>query len=203
MKIQWAVSAFAVLLAATPGAWAQGNAARADAPMKVGVINMQTAIAGTAEGKQEMAQLQAQFAPRQTEIANLGKQLQDIQTKLQAEANTASDDEKADLQSQYQNLNRTAQRKEQDLQDDAQQAQQDMINRIGRKMMDVLNKYAAQNGYAMILDNDQTTQTIPIVLFHNDQTDVTQDIVRLYDQTYPLKAAAAPAKPAPRPAPKQ
>ncbi|HWG59782.1 MAG TPA: OmpH family outer membrane protein [Candidatus Acidoferrales bacterium] len=203
MKTRLAISTFAMLLMATPAVWAQGAATHAaDPPLKVGVISMQSAISGTAEGKQQIAQLQSQFASRQAEIAGLQKQMQDLQTKIQSLSNTASEDEKLNMQSQLQTLNRTATRKNQDLQDDENEAEQEMLNRIGRKMLDVLNKYAGQNGYAVILDNDQLTQQIPMVLFRADQVDVTQEIVHLYDQTYPVKAAATTPKPAPKPAPK-
>lgn len=205
MKTRFAVSTLAALMIAAPGVFAQGNAAHpaADPPMKVGVINMQSAIASTAEGKQDLAQLQAQFAPRTAEISTLEKRLQDLQAKAQAEANTASDDEKANLQLQYSNLSRTYQRKNQDLNDDENEAQQEMVSTIGRKMMNVLSKYAAQNGYAVIIDTDTSAQQMPVVLFRADQIDVSQEIVRLYDQTYPVKAAAATSKPSnPKPAPK-
>ncbi|MBA0084346.1 MAG: hypothetical protein HRJ53_05055, partial [Acidobacteria bacterium Pan2503] len=52
---------------------AQSPAASPAAPGKVGVINIRGAIGSTAEGKQAQAELQSQFAPRQTEIENMNK----------------------------------------------------------------------------------------------------------------------------------
>jgi len=67
-------------------------------------------------------------------------------------------------------------------------------------MVDVLDRYSRENGYVVVLDS--SAQNTPI-LFASTQIDVTQDIVRLYDQAYPVKAGtSAPAKPAaPKPAP--
>jgi outer membrane protein len=77
-------------------------------------------------------------------------------------------------------------------------AQGEVIDRIGRKMVDVLDKYSRENGYTVVLDS--SAQNTPI-LFASTQIDVTQDIVRLYDAAYPVKAGAAPAqKPAAKPA---
>ena len=73
MKTRYAIPALAALLA-VPALWGQSNAMRATdapAPAKVGTINMQVAITGTAEGKQAAAELQSQFEPRQTELTNL------------------------------------------------------------------------------------------------------------------------------------
>src|SRR6202041_548790 len=78
-------------------------------------------------------------------------------------------------------------------------AQQDVVNRIGRKLVDILNKYARDNSYTLIMDD--SSQQTP-VLFAANQIDVTQDIIRLYDQSYPVKTSTAAPKPAaPRPAP--
>src|SRR5256884_4100524 len=54
------------------------------APGKVGVINIRGAIGSTAEGKQAQAELQSQFAPRQTEIENMNKQINDLRQRLAA-----------------------------------------------------------------------------------------------------------------------
>ena len=112
---------------------------------KVGVINIQAAIASTAEGKQAAAELQSQFAPRTNELQNLQKQIEDLRDRLQTGQSTLSDEEKARLSREGDQLTRTFQRKQQELQDDTNDAQQDVVNRIGRKLVDVLNKYAKDN----------------------------------------------------------
>jgi outer membrane protein len=195
MKIRLAVPALAAFLM-VPAVWAQGSAPAA--ATKVGVIDVQVAITSTSEGKQAAAELQSKFAPRQTELGNLQKQLEDIQTRLRTGANTLSDDERAKLSRDGENIQRSYQRKSQDAQDDFQQAQRDIVDSIGRKMIDVLTKYSHDNGYAVILD--RSGQATPVIYAANS-TDVTQDIIRLYDQTYPVKASAsgtgaAPARPA-------
>lgn len=212
MKIRLAVptlaaaAALAVLLA-VPAALAQSSgAAPAAAPSvsKVGTINVQVAITSTAEGKQAAAELQSQFAPRQTELDNLRKQIEDLQTRLRTTSNTLSDEEKARLAREGDQYTRTYQRKQQETQDDFNEAQRDVIDRIGRKMIDILDKYSKENGYTVIFDT--SAQNSPVIYAAN-QTDVTQDIIRLYDQAYPLKAGTArPAgqRPAaPKPAPQQ
>ncbi len=207
MKIRFAVPALAAFLM-VPAVWAQAGGAAA--PTKLGVIDVQVAITSTSEGKQAAAELQSQFAPRQTELSNLQKQLEDIQTRLRTGQTTLSDDEKARLQRDGENIQRSFQRKSQDANDDFTQAQRDIVDRIGRKMIDVLSKYARENGYAVILD--RSGQASPVIYAANS-TDVTQDIIRLYDQNYPVKSgaagagttprAAAPKAAAPKPAPQQ
>ncbi|MGA3294217.1 MAG: OmpH family outer membrane protein [Candidatus Acidiferrales bacterium] len=198
MKIRMAVPILAMFLA-TPVLHAQSSAASGQVPAKVGVINLQAAITGTAEGKQAGAELQSQFAPRQTELQNLQKQIEEDQSRLRTGQTTLSDEEQARLTREYSVLTRTLQRKSQEAQDDFNDAQQEIVNRIGRKMVEILDKYSKENGYAVILDS--SSQQTPI-LYEANQIDVTQDIVRLYDQSYPVKAAAStPSKPTtPKPA---
>jgi outer membrane protein len=194
MKIRMMVPVVAALLI-TPAVLAQeGGAAAAN---KVGIINLQAAIANTAEGKQANSELQSQFAPRQAELQQLQKQIQDIQSRMQTGQTTLSEAELERLQDEGTRDQRTLQRKQQDAQADFQDAQQDAINRIGRKMMSVLDKYAKEHGYAVILDT--SSQQTPVVYAAN-QVEITQDIVHLYDQAYPIAASSAapgaPTKPA-------
>jgi outer membrane protein len=195
MKMRLVVPALAALLL-VPAAWGQSSAAAA--PAKIGVLNIQVAITSTGEGKQASAELQTQFAPRIAELQNLQKQIEDLQTRARTTANTASDEEKARLQQENDKLTRTFQRKQQEMNDDSQEAQKEVVDHIGRKMMDVLDKYSKENSFAVVLD---TASQQSSVLYASNAIDVTQEIIRLYDQTYPLKAAAAAAKPAaPKPA---
>jgi len=77
-------------------------------------------------------------------------------------------------------------------------AQGEVVDGIGRKMLEVLDRYARENGYAVVLDT--SAQGTPVV-YGSSQIDITQEIIRLYDQAYPIKAGAAPAAAAPpRPA---
>jgi outer membrane protein len=198
MKIRLAIPVLGALLVA-PAMWAQSNGAQA--PLKVGVINMQAAISGTAEGKQALAELQSQFAPRYTELQDMQKQINDLQSRLQAGQTTLSDDEKARIARQGDQLSRTYQRKQQELQDDSNDAQQDIVNGLGRKVVELLDSYAKENGYAVIIDT--SSQQSP-VMYSANQVDVTQDVIQLYDKNYPLKASAtkpAAARPAAAPKP--
>ncbi|MGA9592834.1 MAG: OmpH family outer membrane protein, partial [Candidatus Acidiferrales bacterium] len=181
MKIRMAIPAIAVLLM-VPALKAQTSAAPSTATQKVGVINVQVAITSTLEGKQAAAELQSQFSPRQTELENLRKQIEDVQTRLRTGQTTLSDDEKARLSHEGDTLTRQYQRRQQDSQDDLNEAQQEIVNRIGRKMIDILNKYARENAYSVIFDT--SAQSSPVV-FAANQIDVTQEIIRLYDQNYP------------------
>ncbi len=189
----------AACLIGTGAAWAQAApAGGAAAPAKsVGIINLRGAIGSTSEGKQASAELQSQFAPRTAELDNYTKQINDLQQKLQASQGKLSQEEEGRLTAEGQRLTQKYDRKRTEFQDDVSAAQQDVLERIGRKMVDVLDRYARENGFSVILDT--SGQNSPI-LFASNQVDVTQDIIRLYDQSYPVKNAPAGTTATPKPA---
>lgn len=185
----------ALLLLPVAGAWAQGGGTAAPTPAKIAVINVRQAIVATAEGKQASAELQAKFNPQQAELQKLQQQIQDLQNRLNSGARTLSDEEKARLQRQGELMARQYQRKQADLNDEVSNAQSDLVDSIGRKMLDVLDRYSREQGYAVVLDT--SAQGSPVI-YGASQVDITQAIIRLYDQAHPVKASggAAPARPA-------
>lgn len=203
IMFRMAVLSVASLLG-TAAVWAQGTtAAGAASGGKVAVISVRQAIVSTAEGKQASAELQLQFAPRQNELEALNKQVNDLRQQLAANQTTWSDEQKAKTQTQGQRLAAQLDRKNNELTEDVNAAQADVVDRIGRKMMDVLDRYARENGYVAVFDS--SAQNSPI-LYASSNIDITQDIIKLYDQAYPVKAASTtpatrPAGTTPKPAP--
>lgn len=188
MKMRMVVPVLAALLA-TPAMWAQEGGAVAAG--KVGIINIQQAIGSTAEGKQANAELQSQFAPRQAELQQIQKQIDDVRSRLQTGQTTLSEAETERLTDEGQRLTRTLQRKQQDLQADVSDASQDAINRIGRKMVTILDKYAKDHGYTVVLDT--STQQTPVI-YASNQVDLTEAIVHLYDEQYPVSGSSSTSK---------
>jgi outer membrane protein len=189
-------AALAAACVVSTAGWSQSpsTAASTTAAGKVGVINIRQAIVATAEGKVASAELQSQFASRQTELEGLNKQISDLRQRLATCEGKCSQEEITRLTSQGQRQAQQLERKQTEYQDDVNAAQGDVVDRIGRKMVDVLDRYARENGYAIVLDS--SSQNTPI-LYASNQIDVTQDIIRLYDQNYPVKAGATtPSKPA-------
>ena len=200
LRFTGTLAALAVIfLAPITGVQAQGTgSAAASAPAKIAVLNVRNAIVATAEGKLAQAQLQSQFAPKQNDLQNMQKQIEDAQRRLSEGARTLNDDEKGKLQRQGEMLTRRLQRGNDDLNEELNAAQGEIVDAIGRKMLDVLDRYARENGFSVVLDT--SAQGTPVV-YGSSQADITQEVVRLYDQAYPIKGGApAASAPAPKPA---
>jgi outer membrane protein len=77
-----------------------------------------------------------------------------------------------------------------DAQGDAQQKQQEIVNRIGQKMLGVLDKYAKDNAFSVVLD--VSGQQNP-VLWAAETVNITPAIVQAYNTE---SGVPAPPKPA-------
>jgi outer membrane protein len=156
----------------------------------VAVINIQQAIATTAEGKQALDKLQKKYQPRRQDLEQQQQQITALQDQLQRGATTLSDDEKFRLSRQIQDKQRLLKRAQDDATSDFQADSQDVIQRIGQKMVKVIDQYAKSHSLALVLDDSQ------LPLYYVAQgTDITAAIVKLYDQANPVAASTSSSTP--------
>jgi outer membrane protein len=174
---------------------AANSSARAEG--KVAIVSIQEAIANTNEGKKELDAMQQKFAPRQATLQSQNEEIENMKKQLQAQGDKLSDEERNNRVRTATEKQNALQRDYEDYQNDLQQAEQDILNRLGKKMLEVLEKYAKDNNYSVIMDvsNPQTP-----VLYANPQTNITKQLIEAYNTASPVTAPAAkPAATTPRP----
>jgi Skp family chaperone for outer membrane proteins len=155
---------------------------------KLGVINIQAAIAATQEGKQASAELQKKYQPKREELQRRQDEITALQDQLQKQGPTLSDDERLRLNRDLDDKQRIFKRMQDDDQSDWQADNQDAVQRIGQKMIKVIDSYAQKNGFTLVLDDGQ----LP-VYYVAKGIDITEPIIKLYDQTNPAAAPVAEA----------
>ncbi len=172
-------------------------------PTKVGIIHIQNAIIQTKDGQKAAAEMDAKFAPKRKEFDQKQTELTTLQTQYRNGANTMSEEARQKLARDIDQKTKLLQRDMDDAQQELDQEQQRVLQDLGQKMMVVIDKYASEHGYSLILDvsSPQTP-----VLFASNTIDITRDIVELYDKNAGLPGgagtpAAAPVKPAAAPKP--
>ena len=183
------------------GALAQTGAAATPAPSvpaptaatpKIGIINMQQAILASNEGRRDFESLQKKFEPKQTELKGMNDEVEGLKKQLNTQGDKLNDEARANLVKTIEAKQKSLQRSLEDAQGDFQSQQNDILNRVGQKMMEVLDKYAKDNGYTMILDvsNPQSP-----VLWAGASSDVTKAIVDAYNTQSGVAAPAATSRP--------
>jgi outer membrane protein len=172
---------------------------QAPAQAKVGIIAFQNAIIATKDGQKAAADLTAKFGPRKSELEKKQSTIAQLQEQLRKGSNTMSEEAKQKLMREIDQTTKSLNRETEDAQAELDQEQNKITQELGQRIMAVMDKYARDNGYTLILD--VSSQQSP-VLFAASGTDITQDVIALYDKNAP--SAVAPAKPAaapPAPAP--
>ena len=174
------------------------SAAPLAAPVKIGVIDIQAAIVQTKDGQKAMADMKTKFGPKQSELEKKQSDIQQLQQTLSKGSNAMSDDAKQKTMRDIDSKTTSLKRDTEDAQADLEQENQRMMGELGGKMISVLNKFATENGYAIIIDI--SSQQTP-VLFASNTIDITREIIALYDKSASTMTSnqAAPKAPAPRP----
>lgn len=164
---------------------------------KVAVINIQGAIIGTKDGQKAAAELDAKTQPKKKELEQKQNEISALQDQFNKGQNTLSDSAKNDIYKNIELKKKSLQRDVEDAQAELEQDQQKILQQLGQKMMAVIEKYARDNGYTMVVDvsNPQTP-----VLYASPSIDITKEIVELYDKN--TASASAPASGATAAAPK-
>jgi outer membrane protein len=183
------IVAFALCLALSAPAVSMAQAAAGSpAGDKVAIVNIQQAIANTNEGKKELEAMQQKFSSRQTALQAQNDEVENLKKQLETQGAKLSDEERNNRVKIASDKQKTLQRDYEDFQNDVQQSEQEILNRLGKKMLDVMEKYAKENGYAMVLDvsNPQSP-----VLYASPTTNITKQLVEAYNTASPITAPAA------------
>ncbi len=183
---------FAVFPALVLGFTAMASAQGA-APTKIGIIKVADAIQLTKDGQKASAALNSKYAPKKAEFEKRQSEIQSMQDQLRKGGVTMSEDRQRQLTQDIDAATKRLNRDTEDAQSELDQEQGKVMQDLGSKMMEIVIKYGTDNGYAVILDvsNPQTP-----VLWAASGIDITQEIVKLYDEKY-ASAAPAPATAAP------
>jgi Skp family chaperone for outer membrane proteins len=158
----------------------------APAPLaaKIAVLDMQGVLVSTKEGSQAIAAMQAGLEKKKAQLQKEQTAIETLEDKLRKGATTLSDEERARLSDEIQKRKRNLTRDADDLNTEAEQESSKLNQDLTAKMVAVIDKYAAQKGYTLVLDGN------PPVVWAAQATNISTEIVQQYDQARP--AAAKP-----------
>ncbi len=163
---------------------------------KIGVINLQNAIVGTKDGQKAGNEIQARFNPKKAELEKRQSDIGQLQEQLNRGGTTLTEDARARLTQEIEQKTKALNRDTEDARAELDQAEQKIMGELGGGIMAVIDKYAKDNGYILVIDIS-SPQT-PVV-FRSETTEITKDIIELYDKRPLSPAVAAPASGAAKP----
>jgi outer membrane protein len=171
--------------------------AQAQTPQgKIAVIYLQGAIGNTKDGQKAVSELEAKTAPKKKEIDRKQSEIAAMQDQLNKGANTMSDTAKNDLYKNIEAKKKNLQRDIEDAQAELDQDQQKILQQIGGKMQAVIERYAHDHGFVLVVDVSSPQSN---VFYASPSIDITKEVIELYDQSTAALSNPTPASPAPKP----
>ncbi len=157
---------------------------------KVGVIEVQRAMVGTKDGQRAAADLELRFGGKRKDLERVQDEIRGMQDRLQKGGTTMSAAAQEELKRNIDTRTKQFNRLTEDAQAEFEQEQQKLLADLGQRMQAVIDKYAKDNGYVLIIDvsNPQTP-----VLYASNTIDITKDIIELYDKNAPPPSAPKPS----------
>ena len=212
MPAVFALSLAALAQTAALPAAPSAAASNASAPVvtnatgtKLGTINVEQAIFATNEGQRDFEALSKKLEPKQNELKGQNDEVESLKKQLNTQSDKLNDEARGTLVKQIEQKQKSLERSVQDARDDAQNQQNEIAQRILQKMGPMLVKYAADNGFGVIIDTSNPWPNGP-VLWAGPAVDITRSVVDLYNAQSgvpapaPRPAATRPTTPASKPA---
>lgn len=166
-------------LSATAAQGAQGSGT------KLAVVNTLAILQGTAEGKQQLAGLEAFRAQRQQEIQTQSSELQALQQQYQSQARMLNPSTASEMQAEIGQKERQLRRLQEDAELEFNRRQNESLSRVSEKIQVVITEYAEQNGFGAVFTQG------PSLPYFAPALDITATIIRIYDEKYPVPGASA------------
>ena len=189
----------AVLYGVAAGALAHAQAPAVGGgpvPTKIAVINLSEAMARTKEGQRVAAEINTKFGPKKAEFDKKQTDIEQLTDKLNKGRATMSDDAQKSLAAEIQRKNTDLKRFGEDSQTEMDTDEAKATQDLQGKMFPLLQNYAIQNNFALVVDVGQQSP----VLWYASATNITDVMVALFDQAHPVATAAPAAAPKTTPA---
>ncbi|MCX6565650.1 MAG: OmpH family outer membrane protein [Candidatus Aminicenantes bacterium] len=153
--------------ASVPSSFAQG---------KIGIIDSQQVLEKSAEGKKVIARLQETEKKNQSAVATLDEQIRQIQTKLNTQRLTLTDEAAVQLQADLERKTVERKRVAEDALASMQELSQRLFMKLQSELMPLVQALGKEKGLDVILDVQKSG-----AIYWNPAADVTEDIIKRYD----------------------
>lgn len=123
---------------------------------KVAVISIQGAIVGTKEGQKASQQLDAKVQPKQKEFDQRQSELAQLQDQLNKGGSVLNEDKRNQVVREIDQKKKSLERDMTDAKEELAADQQRLLQGLGQRMMAVIEKYAKDKGYSLVIGREQS-----------------------------------------------
>lgn len=170
---KWTVSICAASAAAFALAFLATTAEAAD--LKIGYIVTPRLLGESKLGKESSAKLKAKAEAAEKALAKKMEDVKKLQDDITKRMAVLNDSEKAKLGEEYEKQLREAKRAKEDAQRDFDKTRGEIENDMMTKFRTVIEKFAKDNGYDLVLDAGT-------LLYISQKADITNEVIQAADK---------------------
>lgn len=169
----------------------------ASAEVKLGYVDLQRALLEVGEGQAAKAKLKAEMEKKKSELDAEQAKLTDDKAVLDKQGAMMSEEVRTQKFSEWQKRLYDAMQKAQKVQIDLQEKERTELKKIFERMDPIIAAIAEREGLTMVFEKTDSG-----LVYAPPSLDLTNELVRTYNQKHPSKGGTTTAK-APAPAPKK
>jgi outer membrane protein len=188
----------AIALTSTGGVLAQAPSqpqpSAAPAATRIAYIDVQRVLARSAAGVAAREALEREKAAMQKEMDGKRAELEKLRDELEKKGALMTADARRDKQDTFERKRRDAARLADDFGKELEKKEAELLQRVLREVGGIIERVGRERGYHLILERGRGS-----VLYASADADITDEIIRAYDQQSGTKGAGAPATPPKKP----
>jgi outer membrane protein len=171
------------------------RAARAQAT-KIGYVDVQRAVQEVEEGKAARSRLKAELDKKRADLDLKRSNLEKMKADYDKQAPVLSDDAKKKKQEELQKAFIEAQNQASEMQEELSGKEQEAMQSISKRLLQVVAEVSDRENFTFVLDK-------AALLYAPAASDVTNEVVRRYNERFGTGAAPAGKAPEKKPAEKK
>ena len=154
----------------------------------IALVDFERAVVGSAEGKKAETQFNVKVEERRTEIDKKQRELEEKQNQLKTQDRVLNETAKAELTRDIDRRTTELKRVSEDAQKELDSLRQRLLGPVVEVARRVLNAFAAEKGYALVVDVSAPETN---VVFVNKAYEITDELIKRIDAVKPTAAAPA------------
>jgi len=154
-----------------------GSVAGAQAPTRIGYIDLARVLARSAAGVAAREQLEREKATMQKEMDGKRVELDKLREELEKKGSLMTADARRDREEAMERKRRDATRLADDFQRELGRKEQVLAQKVLQDITTVIERVGKQKGYYLVLERRGAG-----VLFSAPEADLTDEIIKVYDQ---------------------
>lgn len=161
---------------------AQAQEVEGSAPGRIGYVDFEFLLESSPQRKIRKEALQARFEGRYLEIDTNEKELEELEDRLVRDTAVMSEERRQALERQIRNLRRDVQRSKEDLAEDVSLAHDEQLKRLRDEIYVVVERYAKDEGYDLILASP--------AIYYSESIDLTQRLLERLEEASRIPSTA-------------